>query len=160
MSSAKHGFEMTYRVTIALIVFLAVFLTTPTYAAEKTISEISEYALIMAGEKRYDDALNIISAQSEIDQKSYALQFAKARIVAWSGNYNKARPLFEELKQAYPNNTDILMSFAYMEYYSGNIDIAERYFNRVITVQPLYVDAHKGLDRMFKNSHERSGRPK
>ena len=42
------------------------------------------------------------------------------------------------------------MSFAYMEYYSGNIDIAERYFNRVITVQPLYVDAHKGLDRILK----------
>jgi len=141
---------MTHRVTLTLIAFLTAFLATPTYAAEKTISEISEYALIMAGEKRYDDALNIITAQPEIDQKSYALQFAKARILAWSGNYYKARPLFEELKRTYPNNSDILVSFAYMEYFSGNIDLAERYFNRVITDNPLYVDAHTGLERILK----------
>lgn len=141
---------MTHRVTITLIAFLTVFLATPTYAVEKTVSEISDYAMIMASEKRYDDALNIIMAQSEVDQKSYALKFTKARILAWSGNYHKARPIFEDLKRTYPNNSDVLVSFAYMEFFSGNIDIAERYFNRVITDHPLYVDAHTGLERILK----------
>ena len=44
-------------------------LVIPAYAAEKTQTEISKSALTMAEQRRYDEALHILSTQS--DQNSY-----------------------------------------------------------------------------------------
>lgn len=139
-----------YRLTIIFIWVFGIALGQSALATEKTTSEISEYALIMAGEKRFDDALKIIDAQSDSDKNTYELSFTKARILTWSGDYQNARNLFDSLMREYPNNADVLVSLAYMEFFSGNLDIAERYFNRVIMHNPLYLDAHQGLERVIK----------
>jgi len=120
------------------------------YAAEKSVTEISDYALIMAKQKRYGDALKIIQAQSPTYQNSYQLRFTTARILTWAKDYDNARALYETLMRDYPNNSDVLVSYGYLQLFTGNLDKAELTFKDVIDQQPTYLDAHNGLQRTIK----------
>ncbi len=106
---------------------------------------ISKQALDLAADSEFDQALSLISAQPASIKDSYAVRFAQARILSWSGKYLEAGQAYRSLRQDYPDDPDIRVGQSYLEYFRGNLKDAETGFNQVLTRHPGYHDARKGL---------------
>ena len=141
-------YKKAYKLLIASISVFMSSLVMPAYAADKTQTEISKSALTMAEQRRYDEALNILSTQS--DQNSYSLRYTKAQVLTWAGNFSMANPIYESLLQEDPNDADVLVSFAYQKLFSGDSYTAEGFFRKVIESHPTYLDAYDGLKRFVE----------
>jgi len=93
-------------------------------------------------------ALEALDAVPSADKQDYAVVFLKARILSWSGNHSEAEQIFLRLTRQYPQDSDIAVSFAYLQYYQGKFDEAERGFSRVVARHPNYQGAILGLERV------------
>jgi len=117
-------------------------LSAPAMAQEMSPTIQSAYEF--AEKKKFQVALAILSQASSGEQQSFDHQFAKARILTWARNYNEAERVYENLLDMKPNHPDLMVSYAYMQLFSGNLLSAEAYFSEVLKMQPDYEDARKG----------------
>lgn len=132
--------------TLLLGTVLTVF--SPVWSYAETPEEISSQALALAAEENHAGALNLINSQSETIRQTYDVRFAKARILAWSGEHDKSAAVYTALMDEFPGNPDIQNGFGYLEYYRGNLDQADYHFNQVLAGYPGYEDARTGLKRV------------
>lgn len=107
-----------------------------------------EKAKKLAEAQEFTAALETLDAVPSADKHDYAVVFLKARILSWSGKHSQAEQSFLTLTRQYPQDSDIAVSFAYLHYYQGKLDEAERGFSRVIARHPNYQDAKRGLERV------------
>ena len=111
------------------------------------VEERLKTAKQLAGAQEFDEALQMLEIAPQSDQEAYNLNYLKAQILSWSGNHYKAERAFTELRQQYPQDADIAVSFGYLHLYQNNFEDAERLFTQVLDRFPDYQDAKKGLKR-------------
>ena len=128
-----------------LSVILGVSLAQPAWA-----NTANTQAMELAGDKQYDAALTLLSAQDPVAQQSYDHRFLKARILSWAGKYPQASEHISKMLVDYPGNTDVLLVSGNLEYYQGNLDAAEQQYNAVLLRSPDYTDASNGLVNVNK----------
>ncbi len=117
-------------------------------ASSAWANEINARALELAGEKKFDQALRILSQQDSELQSGYEHRFLKARILSWAEQYEEARIELQSLNQAFPGNPDLQLAMGNLEYYQGNLDAAEANYELVLEKFPGYTDARTGLDNI------------
>ena len=130
-----------------LIVFLPFDVSAQTMTA-KTPEDRLKNVMEMASQERFDTALFILDYFPEEEKDDYGYLFTKARILSWSGNYQEAGHLYADLRRQYPGDQDILVGSAFLEFYQGNLERSEYYFQQVVDVNPSYTDAFNGLRRV------------
>lgn len=101
----------------------------------------------LAGEQKFDEALRMLDIKPTNDQEKYSLNYLKAQILSWSGDHSKAKVAFTKLREQYPQDADIAVSFGYLHLYQNNFKDAERLFSQVLARFPDYNDARQGLKR-------------
>ena len=101
----------------------------------------------LAGQQKFDEALRMLDVKPTNDQENYNLNYLKAQILSWSGDHNKAKIAFTKLREEYPQDADIAVSFGYLHLYQNNFKDAERLFSQVLARFPDYHDAKQGLKR-------------
>lgn len=97
--------------------------------------------------QEFGEALQMLEIEPQSDQDAYNLNYLKAQILSWSGNHSEAEQAFTALRQQYPHDADIAVSFGYLHLYQNNFEDAERLFTQVLDRFPDYQDAKKGLKR-------------
>ena len=112
-----------------------------------TIKERTISAKQLASDQKFDAALRMLETSATSDQEAYSLDYLKAQILSWAGDYNKAEKAFTELRRQYPQDVDIAVSFGYLHLYQNNFDEAEQLFLQVLNRFPDYQDAQIGLKR-------------
>ena len=113
-------------------------------------SDINTQALKLAGEKKFDQALLVLSRQDANLASGYEHRFLKVRILSWAGQYGAARAELDSLMTAYPENADLQLALGNLEYYQGRLDAAEKQYSRVLSQAPDYQDARNGLENVRK----------
>ena len=102
----------------------------------------------MAEQGRFETALFIMDYFPDEEKSTYEYAFTRARILSWSGDYVGADSLYRELRAAHPEDQDILVGSGFLEFYQGNLEQSEYYFQKVVDVNPLYTDAYNALKRI------------
>ena len=115
-----------------------------------SVDQLMARAQTLVERKMLSDALIKLDEASPEDQRTYEYRFLKARILTWSGHYDRASETFQTLLAEFPNNYDVMVSYGYLEFFRGNLGSAESYFNDVIAVSPAYLDAYEGLRRVYE----------
>jgi YaiO family outer membrane protein len=113
-------------------------------------NEINAKALDLAGQKKFDAALALLSQQDRKTAKGYEHRFLKARILSWAGQYGAARTELDSLMAAYPENPDLRLALGNLEYYQGRFKLAEIQYQRVLSKFPDYEGARRGLENVRK----------
>lgn len=130
--------------------FLSVsLLAMPAHAQSNDLDQAIESALQRANVQDFDGALSLLNKVSSRDQSSYNYRFTKARIYTWSGRHSDAENVYTRLLSEYPTNPDIKVSYGYLQFFKGNLQTAESYFNNVLAEHPTYLDAYEGLQRVY-----------
>lgn len=111
------------------------------------VEERLKTAKQLARAQEFNKALKMLEVAPQSDQEAYSLNYLKAQILSWSGDHYKAERAFIELRQQYPQDADIAVSFGYLHLYQNNFEDAERLFTQVLDRFPDYQDAKKGLKR-------------
>lgn len=130
---------------------------TSAHAQSEALDIAVENALQQSKVQDFDTALYFLETVSERDKQSYNYRLTKARILTWSGRHSEAEGEYVGLLQEYPGNPDVMVSYGYLQFFRGNLQSAESYFNQVLAVHPTYLDAYDGLQRTYdlrKNSKE------
>lgn len=117
-----------------------------TYNSQADIKERLVEATRLAQTENFNEAMKILNSIPETEETHYAVNFLKARILAWSGKHFKAEESFRHLNKIYPENSDILVSQGYLKLYQRNYAQAEEIFTRVLKKNPNYHDAKNGLN--------------
>ena len=73
--------------TQAVMLGTAFAMFLPLWAFAQTPEDLSRQALDLAGQDKFEQALSILDNQNTDIRESYDVQFARARILAWSGNH-------------------------------------------------------------------------
>jgi len=120
----------------------------PLWAYASNPEDISSQSLALAGQENHSAAITLIAAQPDEIRNSYDVRFAKARILAWAGDYQASAAAYDALMSDFPGNPDIQNGYGYLEYYRGNLDAAENHFSSVLASYPGYQDARDGLGRV------------
>lgn len=97
--------------------------------------------------QKYEEALSALDVAPTSEQEHYSLNYMKAQILSWSGDFEKAEQAFTDLRQKYPQDADIAVSYGYLHLYQNNFEDAERLFTQILTRFPDYKDAQRGLNR-------------
>ena len=116
----------------------------------KFIEDQVSMAKYLSAEKKFDDALNALSKLPTADQDHYEVVFLRARILSWAGRHEAAEQKFRRLMAKYPNDTDLMLSYGYLQFYQGKNTEAENAFKRVLEINPDYNDARDGLIKARK----------
>lgn len=112
--------------------------------------EINAKALELAGQKKFDAALTLLSQQDTKTAKGYEHRFLKARLLSWAGQYEAARTELDSLMAIDPDNPDLQLTLGNLEYYQGRFKPAEIQYQRVLSKFPNYEDAQRGLENVRK----------
>ncbi len=135
------------KIKITLVTSVIVALAMPVMASAQSPESISRKALDLAGNQKFEQALSLLDAQSQENRSTYDVQFARARILSWADQHEAAANAYKDLMNAYPGNPDVENGYGYLEYYRGNYDQADIFFNNIIANHPNYDDARTGLER-------------
>ena len=125
-------------------------LSLQTLPPSKDLADQLSLAKYLAAEKDFDEALDVLSKLSVIDQDRYEVVFLRARILSWSGRYQAAEQKFQRLMHKYPEDTDLMVSYGYLQFYQGKSAEAEKAFMGVLKINPDYSDAQDGLAKARK----------
>lgn len=132
----------------ALKRFLIALSLTFTLAEHASANPLNEQALALAGEKKFDQALAVLSRQDSALVTGYEHRFLKARILSWAGKYGQAETDLNGLMADYPNNPDLRLAMGNLNYYQGRLEAAERDYQQVLKDYPDYQDARNGLENI------------
>lgn len=120
-------------------------------------SSVHQNVMSFASNKNFDAALALLAQQDITAQNSYEHRILKGRVLSWAGQYKNAQVVIDDLRQEFPQNADVLLVAANLDYYQGNLKSAERNFRSVIAINPNYTDAQTGLENVQKA--KRANRP-
>ncbi len=123
------------------------FYASPAQAQSDALKQAIDTAFTYTDVQRFDDALNVLSGVNEADKDHYSYGLTRARILTWSQNYVAAQNTFTQLMAEHPDNPDILVPYAYLQLFDGQLETAEFYFSKVLRSYPDYNDASVGLQR-------------
>lgn len=138
---------MTLKVLKCSVIAMSVMCLTSNMA---WANSINTQALDFAGQKKFDQALALLSQQDAKLQSAYEHRFLKSRILSWAGKYGEARTELEALMDEYPGNADLELTLGNLEYYQGNLKAAEKRYKNVLAIAPDYQDARNGLETVKK----------
>jgi len=140
---------MLSRFLLSLAASTTLFLGTSGWAFQPsgTPADIADHALALAADGDYDDALAALSGLDAETGNSYAVRFARARILSWSGQYAEAEEQFAALHADYPDDPDVLLAYGYLAYYQNDRQVARERFSSVLEDYPDYEEARTGLAR-------------
>ncbi len=127
----------------------------PAHAQSVELKQAVDSAFAYTDVQRFEDALSVLSQVGEEDKEHYLYGLTRARILTWSRKYSEAQSEFDELVERYPDNPDILVPYAYLQLFDGNLDKSEQIFNRVLLQYPNYQDAYVGLGRVKELKKEK-----
>jgi len=116
----------------------------------KDLMDQISLAKYLAAEKQYDEALDVLSKIPTANQDHYEVVYLRARILAWSGRHFAAEQKFHRLMAIHPDNTDLMVSYGYLQFYQGKMNEAEKSFTTVLKISPDYTDAKEGLIKTRK----------
>ena len=143
---------MTTLKTLGIALICSAIFQFPALAQSSNAARTPEARLAqvmtMAEDGRFDTALFIMKHFPEEEKSAYEYLFTKARILSWAGDYPAATELYRNLRQDYPGDQDILVGSGFLEFYQGNLENSEYYFQQVVDVNPLYTDAYNALRRV------------
>ena len=115
-------------------------------AAPSDTASILTRAMSFAEAKKFDDALRLLGTVHAVDKDSYRVQFLEAKLLSWAGRHQEAEAVFVTLNDAYPQNSDVMVSHAYLKMYQEDYAQAEVLFSDVLSKHPDYEDARRGLN--------------
>ena len=127
----------------------------PANGQSAELKQAVETAFVYTDVQQFDDALKVLSQVNEADRGHYLYDLTRARILTWSRNYPQARVEFDKLLAQYPDNPDILVPYAFLQLFDGDLLTAEMYFTKVLQSYPDYGDALIGLNRTQKLKREK-----
>ena len=113
-------------------------------------SSVHQNVMNFASDKNFDAALALLAQQDITAQNSYEHRILKGRILSWAGQYNAAQDVISDLRREFPQNADVVLAAANLDYYQGNLNNAEHNFQSVLAINPNYVDAQTGLENVRK----------
>jgi len=116
----------------------------------KDLTDQLSIAKYLAAEKQFDEALELLSELPTDSQDHYEVVFLRARILSWAGRHLAAEQKFHRLMAKYPTDTDLMVSYGYLQYYQGKLAAAEKAFIGVLDINPDYTDAKDGLAKARK----------
>ena len=130
-------------VKTALVILFSVLLSViytgqNAWASDLTIESQDIQSLITA--KKFNQALDLMSQQSQEHQNTFDQRFLRARILSWKGDYNQARNILDALMVDYPLNDDVTFASGNLEYYQGNFKKADVIFTDILQRNPNYRD--------------------
>lgn len=97
--------------------------------------------------QHFSQAIDVLKSVQEPDKNNYEVQLLLAKVLSWSGKYDKAEAQFQNLNALYPDNSDALLSYAYLKLYQNKHSQAETLFEAVLEKHPHYQDAKTGLEK-------------
>ena len=127
---------------------------TPVSEGDTTVTDVTaidkslSVARDLAEKQQFSDALDVLEAVSPSDKDNYDVKFLQARILAWSGEHYTAEQEFVALREQYPQDSDITVSYAYLQFYQNKFIKAERLFSEVLDKHQDNQDAINGLNRV------------
>ena len=111
-------------------------------------NEINSRALDLASQKKYEQALTLLSQQDASVRSGYEHRFLKARILSWSGQYSAAQIELDSLNSDFPENPDVGLALGNLAYYQSDLGTAKKYYQAVLDKYPDYQDARNGLENV------------
>jgi len=123
------------------------FAVAPVQAQDTNLQQTIDSALKYSEDQKFNVALAILEQANAADKQNYDYMFAKARILTWARKYGAAETEYQKLLASHPDDPDVMVSYGYMQLFSGNLMSAEAYFTQVLAAHPAYMDAQKGLKR-------------
>lgn len=104
----------------------------------------------MATNQQFDEALKILSGVRAAERNDYAVKHVEALILSWAGKHSAAEKEFFVLRNQYPDNPELLVSYGYLQLYQNKNSYAEDIFAQVLKKNPDYQDARNGLNLVRK----------
>ena len=138
----------------ALLLSSIIGLSVPTLASAQTPESVSVEALDLAATQQFGKALTLLDSQSPEIRETYDIRFTRARILAWSNDFDASANDYQALLIDYPGNPDIQSGYGYLEYYRNDFKQADFHFQNVLAAYPDYEDARKGLELTRKAREE------
>ena len=107
-------------------------------AAASDITAIDQKIQSSITKKDFDQALELISQKTLIEQNTFDQRFLKARILSWKGDHRAARRALDTLMADFPGNDDVTFASGNLEYYQGNLKKADAIFTDILQRNPNY----------------------
>ena len=140
-------------VKTALVILFSVLLSVMytgqnAWASDLTLESQDIQSLITA--KKFDQALDLMSQQSQGYQNTFDQKFLKARILSWKGDHRAARRALDTLMADFPGNDDVTFASGNLEYYQGNLKKADAIFTDILQRNPNYTDVAVARENVRK----------
>ena len=136
--------------TLGLARLTATALLATAFTAPAIADDISDRALALAGQQKFDQALTLLSQQNTALQNSYEHRFAKARILSWDKQFSRAEAELFSLMATHPGDPDLQLVMGNLKYYQSDLEAAQGYYQDVLEKFPNYTDARTGLENVRK----------
>ena len=154
MFQSFFKFWMTVLFSTLLIVGGAGYGSTATASDIITIDQKIQSSIT---KKDFDQALELISQKTLIEQNTFDQRFLKARILSWKGDHRTARRALDTLMADFPGNDDVTFASGNLEYYQGNLKKADAIFTDILQRNPNYTDVAVARENVRKA--QRTKRP-
>lgn len=154
MFQSFFKFWMTVLFSTLLIVGGAGYGSTATASDIITIDQKIQSSIT---KKDFDQALELISQKTLIEQNTFDQRFLKARILSWKGDHRAARRALDTLMADFPGNDDVTFASGNLEYYQGNLKKADAIFTDILQRNPNYTDVAVARENVRKA--QRTKRP-
>ena len=126
-------------------------------AAASDITAIDQKIQSSIARKDFDQALELISQKTLVEQNTFDQRFLKARILSWKGDHRAARRALDTLMADFPGNDDVTFASGNLEYYQGNLKKADAIFTDILQRNPNYTDVAVARENVRKA--QRTKRP-
>ena len=126
-------------------------------AAASDITAIDQKIQSSIAIKDFDQALELISQKTLVEQNTFDQRFLKARILSWKGDHRAARRTLDTLMADFPGNDDVTFASGNLEYYQGNLKKADAIFTDILQRNPNYTDVAVARENVRKA--QRTKRP-
>ena len=126
-------------------------------AAASDITAIDQKIQSSIARKDFDQALELISQKTLVEQNTFDQRFLKARILSWNGDHRAARRALDTLMADFPGNDDVTFASGNLEYYQGNLKKADAIFTDILQRNPNYTDVAVARENVRKA--QRTKRP-
>jgi len=126
-------------------------------AAASDITAIDQKIQSSIAIKDFDQALELISQKTLVEQNTFDQRFLKARILSWKGDHRAARRALDTLMADFPGNYDVTFASGNLEYYQGNLKKADAIFTDILQRNPNYTDVAVARENVRKA--QRTKRP-
>ena len=119
-------------------------------AAASDITAIDQKIQSSIAIKDFDQALELISQKTLVEQNTFDQRFLKARILSWKGDHRAARRALDTLMADFPGNDDVTFASGNLEYYQGNLKKADAIFTDILQRNPNYTDVAVARENVRK----------